>query len=109
MRPLARYALVGMAVPFAACLLLWEAGQPVTVVQLMLVLGRFDLRACAIVAPLAFGAVMTAVGVVMGVLSSQRGKPTTTLAWFIIADLVAPTVALGGHSVAVVLLGVRAV
>jgi hypothetical protein len=102
-----RYAVAGMAVLVAAYLLLWEAGQPVIAAQFMLVLGKFDPRVCAIMSPLAFGAALTGVGVVLGIVSLRSGRPMATWAWFIVADGVAPIIALVGHGIAIGLLGAR--
>jgi hypothetical protein len=70
----AKHAAVGLAVDLAACVLLWEAGQTVTAVHFMVALRRFDPSVGAIEAPLVLGAVMTAVGASMGLVSMRRGR-----------------------------------
>ena len=101
--------LVVLAGLLAACLLLWEAGDPIYAVQSMIVLDRVEPRVCAIVAPFAIGAVMTSVGMILGVVSLARGRPVATLAWLILADAVAPAVALAGSALVVATIGAPAV
>ncbi len=98
--------MIGVAFLFAACLLLWEAGQPIIAVHFMAVLGRFDSQVGIVMAPLAFGAALTVIGVVMGIVSFQQNKTTSTWVWFVLADGVAPILALIGHGAAISLVGI---
>ena len=103
---LVRHALMGMALLLAGCLLIWEAGQPVIAAQFMVVLGRFDPQVCALMTPYALGAALTIAGMAMGIVSLRRGRATLTWLWLILADVVAPIVALIGHSAAIGFVGV---
>lgn len=96
------YAAVGLAILVGACLLLWEAIQPVTAIRFMLILHKLDLRVAALLAPF----VLTSLGLSLGVASTLRARFQATWVGFLIADIVAPIIALGGHSIVVALVGI---
>ena len=86
--------------------MLWEAIQPVTAIRFMLILHKLDLRVAALLAPFALAFVLTSLGLSLGVASTFRARFQATWVGFLIADIVAPIIALGGHSIVVALVGI---
>jgi hypothetical protein len=103
-----KFLLSAGAVLIAVFLMIWEVSLPVTAVHFMLVLHRLDLRVLAIIAPFGVASILTGAGLLFGARAARTGRRFAWV-WLVVAYVVAPTVALGGHWVATALLGSRPV